>query len=101
MFTFGLLHLKKYKALLIVVWKGLQLFFYNDAGALSKETKSNLKVGEGPASKVANVLDCDIVVSEFELHLCYHFHFCTNSFEKGLRYLSNRLNSTTPAFLQG
>ena len=31
---------------------------------------------------VANVLDCDIVVSEFKLHSRYHVHF--HNFRKGM-----------------
>ena len=33
---------------------------------------------------VANVLDCDIVVSEFEHQSDYHIHFRTNTPEKGI-----------------
>ena len=34
--------------------------------------------------KVANVLDCDKVVSEFELLSHYHVHFRNNGFKKHL-----------------
>ena len=33
---------------------------------------------------VTNVLDCDIIVSKFELQLCYYVHFQTNTLEKGM-----------------
>ena len=33
---------------------------------------------------VANVLDCDILVSEFELQLHHNIHFRTNTLEKGM-----------------
>ena len=32
----------------------------------------------------ANVLNCDIVVSEFELQSCYYVHFRTNALPKGI-----------------
>ena len=35
-----------------------------------------------PRSVVANVLDCDIAVSEFELQLCYYVHVRSNTFQK-------------------
>ena len=35
-----------------------------------------------PRGVVANVLYCDIVVSEFELQLCYYIHFRTNARRK-------------------
>ena len=34
---------------------------------------------------VANVLDCDIVVSKFKLQSLYYIHFQTNILEKGLK----------------
>ena len=37
-----------------------------------------------PHGVVANVLDCDIVVSKFEFHLCYYIHFWTNTLGKGM-----------------
>ena len=33
---------------------------------------------------VINVLDCDIVVSEFELHSCYFLHFHIDTLLKGM-----------------
>ena len=40
---------------------------------------------------VANVLNCDIVVSEFELKSCNYVHFQTNSLEKGINPLTPSL----------
>ncbi len=36
---------------------------------------------------VANLLDCDIVVSEFKLQSCYYIHFRTNTLGKGMNPL--------------
>ena len=36
---------------------------------------------------MANVLECDIVVSKFELQLHYYVHFRTNTFGKGMNPL--------------
>ena len=52
---------------------------------------------------VANVLDCDIVKSEFELQSRYYVHFLTNTLGKGMNptYCScYGLNSTITVFLQ-
>ena len=50
---------------------------------------------------VANVLDCDIVVNEFELQSCCYVHFLTNTLGKGMKPLillpSYSLNSTVEA----
>ena len=35
-----------------------------------------------PIGVVGNALDCNIVVSEFELQSCYHVHFRTNTLWK-------------------
>ena len=35
--------------------------------------------GEGLSGIMANVLDCNIIVSEIELHLHYYIHFQTNA----------------------
>ena len=40
-------------------------------------------MGEGPCGVVINVLDSDIVVSEFELQSRYYVHFRTNTHGKG------------------
>ena len=36
---------------------------------------------------MVNVLDCDILVSEFELHLLYNTHFRTDTLMKCLKFL--------------
>ena len=36
---------------------------------------------------VANVLDCNIVVSEFELQSRYYVHFHTNTITKSMNFL--------------
>ena len=41
-------------------------------------TRQSLQ-GQSPRSVVANVLDCDIVVSEFEHQSRYYVHFWTNT----------------------
>ena len=33
----------------------------------------------GPCSAMANVFDCDIIVNDFKLQLCYYVHFQTNT----------------------
>ena len=40
-------------------------------------------------SVVANVLDCNTVVSEFEIQSHYYVHFWTNIPEKGMNYLTH------------
>ena len=55
---------------------------------------------------VANMLNCNIVLSEFELQLCYYIHFQTNTLRKGMNSLiiptpSYGLYSTTTVLLQG
>ena len=35
----------------------------------------------------ANVLNCDIVASKFELQSVYYIHFQTDSLEKGMHFL--------------
>ena len=40
-----------------------------------------------PRGVVANELDCDIVVSEFEIQLHHYVHFQTNAQEKGMNPL--------------
>ena len=34
---------------------------------------------------VVNVLDCDIVISEFEFHSRYYVHHRTNTLKKGMK----------------
>ena len=53
---------------------------------------------------VANVLDCDIVLSEFKLQACNYVHLRTNTIGKKYEppFLSgNMLNSTTSVLLLG
>ena len=40
-----------------------------------------------PCGVVANVQDDDIIVSGFEFHFCYYFHFRTNTVGKGMKSL--------------
>ena len=51
---------------------------------------------------VVNVLDCDIVVSEFELQLRYYVQFWTNNLGKGMKpiypFSSVGLKRTTTVF---
>ena len=49
---------------------------------------------------VAYVLDCNIVVSKFELQLCYDIHFWTNTLGKGMNLLIPPVVSITTV-LQG
>ena len=56
-----------------------------------------------PLGVVANVLDCNIGVSKFELHSYYDVHFRTNTLGKGMNSLILSicgLNSTTTVRLQ-
>ena len=51
-----------------------------------------------PYGIVANILDFDIVVSNFRLHSHYYVHFWTHTLRKSMNVLipsSYRLNSTT------
>ena len=43
-------------------------------------------MGENPGGVVANVLDYDLVVSEFELQLHYYVHFHSNTQEFKFAY---------------
>ena len=40
-----------------------------------------------PCGAAANVLDYEIVVSEFKLQSCYYIHFQTNTLGKGMNML--------------
>ena len=42
-----------------------------------------------PRGVVANVLQCDIVVSEYELQSRYYVHFYANIFGKGMFFYKN------------
>ena len=44
---------------------------------------------------MANVLDCDIVVREFELQSCYYVHFRTNTLGKGEIFSRNETDDST------
>ena len=48
---------------------------------------TQIQIWETPCSIVANMLDCDIVVSGFKLQLCYYIHFQNNTLGKGLNPL--------------
>ena len=53
---------------------------------------------------VVNVLNCVIVVSEFEFQSCYYVHFLINTLEKDLKSRipsSWGLNRTTSVCLEG
>ena len=53
--------------------------------------------------EVGNMLDCNIVVSQFKFQFSYYSHFHTNTLEKGLNPFipSYELNSTTTTFHKG
>ena len=58
---------------------------------------------ESPHGVVANVLDCNIVVSRFEFQLCYYIQFRFNTFGKSMNFVistSYRLNCTTAVLSQ-
>ena len=44
-----------------------------------------------PHGIVADVLDCDMVVHEFEIQLCCYIHFWTNTLGKDMNPLSSWL----------
>ena len=52
---------------------------------------------------VDNLVDYDIIVSEFELQSCYYVYFGTNALWKGMKRILPKygLNSITPVLLQG
>ena len=55
-----------------------------------------------PCSVVTNMLDCNIIVNEFELQSCYYVHFWTIMLAKSMNTFilsSYELNSTTTALL--
>ena len=57
-------------------------------------TRMNLSLGGG--LDVVNVLDCNIIVSKFEIQLYYYVHFQINTLRKCLNLLilpNFRLNS--------
>ena len=59
--------------------------------------------GGSPRSVVGSVLDCDIVLSEFEIQSCYCFYFQTIALAKGMNLITlpnTELNNTTTVLLQ-
>ena len=64
---------------------------------------SHLPLEESPYGIMANVMDCNFVVSEFKFQLCY-IHLQINTLEKAMNTLVPfiyGLNSTTTVLLQG
>ena len=49
-----------------------------------RDTQWNHAQEESFRDALAKVLDCDFVVSEFELQSRYYFHFWINTFGKGM-----------------
>ena len=45
---------------------------------------TNIVSSGDPCGVVANVVDCEIIVIEFELQLRYYLHFPINSFGKNM-----------------
>ena len=72
--------------------------FYLDNRSISP----NLLTGEFWWGVVVNVLDCDIVVSEFELQSRYHVHIRINALGKDMNPFipSGGLNTTRAVILQ-
>ena len=61
-------------------------------------------MGGSPHGVVANMLDCNIIVSEFKLQLHYYVYFQTNTLGEGMKLLilpSYSLKSTTTVLLWG
>ena len=53
-------------------------------------TRYTAVAGGDPCSVVANMLDCDIVVSKFDVQSRYYVHFWTNTFKQSMSlYLPN------------
>ena len=44
-------------------------------------------IWESSSDAVANVMDCDIVMSKFELQSCYNVHFRSNTLREGMKPL--------------
>ena len=50
-----------------------------------RERESSAELSPGsPHSIMANMLDCGLKVSKFEVLLCYYVHFWTNTLENGM-----------------
>ena len=56
---------------------------------------SSKNYGSCHRCRMANVLDCDIVVSEFEIHSRNYVHFRTYSLKKGINALLQPDNGYT------
>ena len=54
-----------------------------------------------PYGVVANVLDCNYVVSEFKLQVHYYVHFQSNILGKGMNSFTAPVMGSTSIFLQG
>ena len=52
------------------------------------KTLDNLNSGISLRGVVANVVDCDILLSEFELESRYYVHIRANNFRKGMNSLT-------------
>ena len=57
-----------------------------------KDAQSNSKFMTSPCGIVVNMLDCNIVVSQFKLQLPYHIHFQTNTLRKSMKPFILSLN---------
>ena len=71
---------------------------------LNKETNLSLKVGRNLRGLVANMLNCDLMVNEFELWSRYYVHFWINPFGNAMNSLyppSYGLNSITAVLQHG
>ena len=56
---------------------------------IKTQSISSLYMGQGSFySIVVNILDCDIVASEFEFQLHYYAHIWTNTLRKGMKPLT-------------
>ena len=40
-----------------------------------------------PYGRVANMLDCNIVVSKFKIQSCNYIHFSVNTLRRGMNFL--------------
>ena len=48
----------------------------------SSSVRLNFSRGGSSCGVIANVMDCSLEVSEFEIQSCYYVHFRTNTLEK-------------------
>ena len=63
------------------------------------DEKTERKKEESPCSVVVNVLDCDIVVSEFELQSYYYVRFRGDTLRKAMNPLHLPVMDSTPTAL--